>query len=243
MGRINTGEPLSKQSDFKSLIQTIQSRYIRENGWSSDWFLSKWPHITKLETEHLNLTEQTRRTVEDWENRHQANFPWHSWRGIRSSRNFHSSQVIALAVLGAFINSGRRYLKEALVSVGLMRESEEIQTFEFEYEPPNYFNEPRRTSVDFMIGIENDVEKVTPIYFEVKFLEASFGSCSRRANGICNGLPDSHLDEVRSECQLTKEGIRYWDALDKLFSINSMKRGCSTFNYRTFVALNVNLKK
>jgi hypothetical protein len=66
----------------------------------------------------------------------------------------------------------------------------------------------------------------TPIYFEVKFLEASFGQCSRRSRGICNGLPEVAVNQLKDQCQLTKEGIRYWESVPEIMDLSIAKQGC-----------------
>jgi hypothetical protein len=223
---MSRSDVFSKQSEFQTLIGEIQAKYVSEKGWPSEWFLSMWPHITKLENEHLNLTTAVKQTVQEWEERHQSSFPWHFWREIRSSRNFRSSQVLALILLGAFRGDSVRILEEVLRSIGLLKQSEVVRKYDFEYQPPNFFNESRRTSVDFMVAIGGVGQARSPVYFEVKFLEHSFGQCSRKTRRICSGLPEVTVKEVKDQCQLTKEGIRYWDSLPEIIDFSVAKQGC-----------------
>ncbi len=39
MNRAAKDEPFSKQSEFRALTENIQSDYIGEKGWPSEWFL------------------------------------------------------------------------------------------------------------------------------------------------------------------------------------------------------------
>lgn len=212
----------SKQAEFQGFVDVIQRGYVTEAGWSAEWFMKRWPHILKSEYEHLNLPEASRLAVQDWERRHCSSFPWHYWRGIRSGRNLHSSQVLGLTILGTFIRSDCKPLERVLLSAGLLKPGEEIQESDFEYEPPNSFNESQRTSVDFMVRVGRDGGTGSPIYFEVKFLEPNFGQCSRK----CTGLPDLAVKQVANQCLLTKEGIRYWEILPKLMDLGNTELGC-----------------
>lgn len=216
----------SKQNEFQTLVSEIQTKYVREKGWSSEWFLDTWPHITKPQYEHLNLSDAVKHTVEKWERRHESTFPWHFWRGIRSSRNLHSSQVLGLTLLGAFTGNNIHILELILLSLGLLKRGEVVLESDFEYEPPNFFNESRRTAVDFMVKVGKVGEVGTPIYFEVKFLEASFGQCSRKSRGICNGLPEVAVNQLKDQCQLTKEGIRYWESVPEIVDLSIAQQGC-----------------
>ena len=225
----NTDKPpvFSKQGEFKAFIDSIQKAYIVEMGWSAEWFLQRWPHILKPEYEHLNLTQDVREVVQDWESRHPSLlFPWHKWHGIRSSRNLHSSQVLCLIALGGFIEKHTQSLEHALMQAGLLEKDETIHEFAFEYEPPNFFGEPRRTSMDFMVRVGRAGGPTSPIYFEVKFLEAHFGSCSRRSGRLCSGFTTLPAGEAAQQCLLTREGIRYWELLPEIMYLRPRELGC-----------------
>jgi len=146
-------------------------------------------------------------TVQDWEGRHSCSFPWHSWRGINSSRNMHSSQVISLTLLGSFVNNHLDLLGSALLSAGLLEPGEVIQGFDFEYEPPDFFHEPARTNIDSVLFVGSPGKISSPIYFEVKFLEGNFGRCSKRSRRLCNGLPQATIREIANECHLLGRGF------------------------------------
>jgi hypothetical protein len=216
----------SKQNDFQTLVREIQTKYVRENGWSPEWFLDTWPHITKPQYEHLNLSDTVKHTVEKWERQHESIFPWHFWRGIRSSRNLHSSQVLGLTLLGAFTGNNTRILEQVLRSLGVLKQDETVLECDFEYEPPNFFNESRRTTVDFIVKVGKVGEKGTPIYFEVKFLEANFGQCSRKSKSICNRLPGVPMNQLKDQCQLTREDIHYWESIPEIMELGITKQGC-----------------
>jgi len=223
---MDSTEIFSKPKEFKSLVTAIQTRYVRENGWSPEWFLETWPHITKPGYEHLNLPDTVKDTVSKWGRQHKSTFPWHFWRGIRSSRNLHSSQVLGLTLLGALGGNNTGVLEQLLGSLGVVKQDETILECDFEYEPPNFFNESRRTAVDFMIRVGKAGETGHPIYFEVKFLESSFGQCSRKSKGECKGLSGVSVRDLKDRCRVTKEGIRYWDAVPKVMDFGIDKQGC-----------------
>jgi len=214
-----------KHGEFQNSIETIQRAYVSEEGWPTEWFVEPWPHVLVSEKEHLNLPQVARDIVQLWEERHGSSFPWHYWRGIKSSRNLHSSQVLGLATLGALVSSGYRPLERALLSAQLLNPDEVVFEFDFEYEPPNFFAEIRRTSVDFMVKVGQIKGLADPIYLEVKFLEAHFGSCSRRSNRICDGFPELSVQQISAACPLSKEGIRYWEFLPKIMN-STEKLGC-----------------
>lgn len=73
----------------------VQRLYVAEKGWQREWLDARWPHILKPEREHLNLPLAAIRAVRDWEERHGSSFPWHYWRGIRSTSQFRSSEATA----------------------------------------------------------------------------------------------------------------------------------------------------
>ena len=221
----------SKQGEFQLLVDSIQRKYIAEMKWKPEWLETKWPHILKPEYEHLNLRKTTMHVIQDWEERHHSHFPWHYSGQIRSSRNLHSSQVFGLTLFGALISNNIHILKQALVSTGLIEPGEEIQEYDFEYEPPNFFNEPRRTSVDFMVKVGRNGEVAQTIYFEVKFLESTFGPCSRKSHHICSGFPQSPVREIPSECLLMKEGITYWEFIPEVMDFNTSQLGCPIGGY------------
>jgi len=215
----------SKPAEFQYFINAVQATYIAQEGWSSDCFVDPWQHILKSEKEYLNLPPVVLNTVQEWEQLHRLPFPWHCWRGIRSSRNLHSSQVLGLTVLGA-LRSHPCFLKEALSFAGLLKPGEVIRASDFEYQPENVFHESRRTSVDFVVEIGQPGESASSIYFEVKFLETGFGKCSRKSTGLCDGLSGLSLEQIPSQCLLTKEGIRYWELLPELVDPGYATSGC-----------------
>lgn len=229
----------SKQSEFQLFIDSIQRDYVSKMKWRPEWSEAKRPHILKSEYEHLNLQKTTMHAIQDWEERHHSHFPWHYSGEIRSSRNLHSSQVFGLTLFGALILNNRHFLKQALVSTVLSKPGEEIQEYDFEYEPPNFFNEPRRTSVDFMVKVGRNGEVAQTIYFEVKFLESTFGPCSRKSHHICSGFPQFPLREIPSQCLLMKDGIRYWEFLPEIMAFDSSQLGCPIGGYYYQLVRNV----
>jgi hypothetical protein len=218
---------IDSHSKFREAIEQIQSDYIKEEGWSDSCFTKPWKHILEPEHEHLNLPAVAMRSVDRWQQKHGRPFPWHVWHDIRSSRNMHSSQVLTLTFFGALMGDSDSFspLESCLRRIGLMGGREKVLDTDFEYEPPNFFGEKTRTSVDFSVEVGGR-ENRQRIHFEVKFLESTFGGCSTHAKGECDAFPGRGLDVIPKDCPLTSKGIRYWDALMPLLDQRSGERGC-----------------
>jgi len=218
-----------RSDSFRRSVDAIQWKYVAEEGWPTEWFNTRWPHILEPEHEDLNLPPSAMYALSNWQECHLSQlFPWHYWHGIRSSRNLHSSQVLCLTLFGAFGRERLQFLEKALRDAGLLDTGEVILESEFEYEPENYFNEKenRRTSVDFAVRIGRKGQPGTRVYFEIKFLESGFGQCSRGHSGQCSGFPGLSVRDIPFHCLLTAEGISYWSKLPTLMDSGTCRVSC-----------------
>ena len=101
--------------------------------------------------------------------------------------------------------------------------------------PAALLGEPRSTQVDV---VASDAARL--IFFECKFTEGDGGSCSQtrplvcgphRGKSQCNGnyeLQRNPLNGLSSRCALTAKGVKYWEWIPRVFSIDSEidHRGC-----------------
>ncbi len=178
----------------------------------------------KLASLRNNLFEASYAAIEDWQI-----FPWHrDKRNEVQADKSNSSQALAIDVFGtvrAMANSRRDTVLDALAAEADLPPGGPW-TLELEWmDPQNHLCEPRQTQVDAIaIGAH------AIMVIECKFTEPG-GACSQTrkiASGPgagqrqCNGdyvQQTNPRTMVEASCALSGKGIRYWEVIPSLFSL------------------------
>ncbi|MEY9783941.1 PGN_0703 family putative restriction endonuclease [Sinorhizobium fredii] len=166
-----------------------------------------------------NLFPASHGAIGDW-----LEFHWHRDRTNRiQAHKVHSSQAIAIDVFGTLkVSIDRDLVLDAIARrVGVAPGGPWSITLEWT-DPDRLLGEPRPTQVDALAVGSN-----AALVIECKFTEPG-GKCSQTAKSRsgeaqCNG---SYTDQVnphsgmRSRCTLAGKGIRYWEFIPEVFSLN-----------------------
>jgi len=172
-------------------------------------------------TIRANLFPAAHSAVEPWDS-----FRWHSASGESCDTwKRHSSQALAIDVFGTIkVASARDIVLDRLADeIGLPVGGP--WTLELEWaNPDNPLHERQPTWVD---AVARNARSL--IFFECKFTETDGGSCSQTRplvsgpyKGLtqCNGSYMWQVNPVNhqeSRCALTAKGIRYWEAVSRVF--------------------------
>lgn len=175
--------------------------------------------ISDFQAVRENLYPASHGAIEDWET-----FPWHRDRTNRiQAYKVHSSQAIAIDVFGTLKTStDRDRIFDAIAErVGVAPGGPWAITLEWT-DADRLLGEPRPTQVDALA-----VGSAAVLVIECKFTEPG-GQCSQTAvsrsgERQCNGSYVNQINPgngVRSQCALTGKGIRYWEYIPKVFTLD-----------------------
>ncbi|MEY9584278.1 PGN_0703 family putative restriction endonuclease [Sinorhizobium fredii] len=166
-----------------------------------------------------NLFPASHAAIGDW-----LIFPWHRDRANRiQAHKAHSSQAIAIDVFGTLkMSTDRDRVLDAIAQhVGVAPGGPWSVTLEWT-DKDRLLGEPRPTQVDaFAVG------SMAALVIECKFTEPG-GKCSQTAGSRtgkpqCNGSYTEQVNPsngVCSRCALAGKGIRYWDYIPKVFTLD-----------------------
>lgn len=166
-----------------------------------------------------NLFPASHGAIEDW-----TGFPWHRDRTNRiQAHKVHSSQAIAIDVFGTLKTSrDRDLILDAIAErVGVAPGGPWAITLEW-MDTDRLLGEPRPTQVDALA-----VGPKAALVIECKFTEPG-GQCSQTAvlpsgERQCDGRYADQINPrngVRAHCALTGKGIRYWEYIPKVFTLD-----------------------
>jgi hypothetical protein len=134
-------------------------------------------------------------------------------------RSMTSSQALALSILGNLKISNRLDILERLKDDEgcLLFESVKLSPQKFFLEKSiDYFEEPRKTSLDAIVAAED-----YQIAIECKLSESDVGTCSRPKlkayeKEYCDGTYTVQ-GQRKERCSLTEIGVRYWKYIPSIF--------------------------
>lgn len=166
-----------------------------------------------------NLFPASHGAIEDWEA-----FSWHRDGANRiQAHKVHSSQAIAIDVFGTLkMSEDRDRILDAIAErVGVTPGGPWSITLEW-MDADRLLGEPKPTQVDALA-----VGSAAALVIECKFTETG-GRCSQTAvsrsgDRQCNGTYVDQINPrngVRAHCALTGKGIRYWEYIPKVFTLD-----------------------
>ncbi len=161
-----------------------------------------------------NIFPAARAVVQDWDE-----LIWHPGAG-----SVRSSQALAIDVFGTIRQSPQREAILGVLAGALGLPSEGPWTVELEVSAPhNHLNEPQPTPVDVILQSPRTV-----VFLECKFTEPSGGRCQQIRGSKplpqCNGNYEPQTNprnKLTARCALTAKGVRYWDWIPQLFTIDN----------------------
>ena len=172
---------------------------------------------TRMQQIKENLYPGAWASIDDWDS-----FPWHTGRDEEpDTHKPHSSQALALDVFGTLqVHPYRNQLVTIMMQRAFPDRGPSSVCWNVGKEVEVHtLGEPRPTQLDAQIEGEADVVAV-----ESKFCESVAGSCSQPKSRQCNGryeLQTNPDNGVAARCALSGKGIRYWEHIPELFSLDA----------------------